>query len=445
MDQELSRHRDLLRASVDWFWETDQALRIAQVSSGFRAAVGRPEQSVEGLSLIELAAADRAEDRELAEALGDVLGSRRAFRHVPIIVADAAGKRLRFLVNGLPYYDPASGRYAGYRGTAVRAPASVALGSEESETNRRLLNLLETALSRKDELEIGQLEAAAKSDWSKLGALAHELRTPLNAILGFAEIIRDQRFGENLDRYRQYAGLIHDSGHHLLDVVQDLLELTDRERRKVEHAAGQLIDPLKVASFVLIVMEEEAARLGISLVNRLPESLPSVRAERRMLRQILLNLVTNAIKYTVSGGEVRVSASIEDGAMLAITVSDTGIGIRREDQERIFERHVRAASAAHLEGGKGLGLAIARDLARKMGGDIRVTSEPAKGSHFTLVLPLPESSRPEEEDQKTERRASGARASKSKSETSRKTRRAGGRQGKSEEDSSPAAGGKSRS
>jgi signal transduction histidine kinase len=445
MDQELSRYRDLLRASVDWFWETDQDLRVIKVSSGFRAAVGRPEHSVEGRPLIDLAAVDGPEGRELAEALGHLLASRRAFRHLPIILIDAAGKRLRVLVNGLPYYEPESGRYAGYRGTAVRAPSSVALGSEESETNRRLLNLLETALSRKDELEIGQLEAAAKSDWSKLGALAHELRTPLNAILGFAEIIRDQRFGENLDRYRQYAGLIHDSGHHLLDVVQDLLELTDRERRKVEHAAGQLIDPLKVASFVLIVMEEEAARLGISLVNRLPESLPGVRAERRMLRQILLNLVTNAIKYTVSGGEVRISASIEDGAMLAITVSDTGIGIRREDQERIFERHVRAASAAHLEGGKGLGLAIARDLARKMGGDIRVTSEPAKGSHFTLALPLPDSGQPETEKQKTQQRVSGRRASKTKPEAVRKTRRSDGRQSKSVERSSPTAGGKSSS
>jgi signal transduction histidine kinase len=208
MDQELSRYRDLLRASVDWQWETDDELRIEEVSSGFRAAVGRPEHVVKGCALADLAAADKPEDRELAEALAHVLTSRQPFRHLPIVIADAAGKRLRFLVSGLPYYHPESGRYAGYRGTAVRSPTTTALGSEESETNRRLLNLLETALSRKDELEIGHLEAAAKSDWSKLGALAHELRTPLNAILGFAEIIRDQRFGANLERYRQYAGLI---------------------------------------------------------------------------------------------------------------------------------------------------------------------------------------------------------------------------------------------
>jgi len=440
MDQELSRYRDLLRASIDWLWETDDELKLGEVSSGFCATIGRPEHTLRGSALVELAAADKPEDRELAEALAHVLAARRPFRHLPIVIIDANGKRLRFLVSGLPYYHPEGGRYAGYRGTAVRAPLTAVLGSEESETNRRLLNLLEAALSRKDELELGHLEAAAKSDWSKLGALAHELRTPLNAIMGFAEIIRDQRFGENLERYRQYAGLIHDSGHHLLDVVQDLLELTDRERRKVEFAASQLIDPLKVASFVLIVMEDEAARMGISLVNRLPENLPDIRAERRMLRQILLNLVTNAIKYTVTGGEVRLSASIESGSMLAITVSDTGIGIREEDQERIFLRHVRAAASAHLEGGKGLGLAIARELARKMGGDIRVTSAPGKGSHFTLALPLPETGRPE-----TEKVTTGPKNAKAPSDRRAKTRRSGGSAGGSGGNPSPAAGRRSRS
>jgi signal transduction histidine kinase len=213
----------------------------------------------------------------------------------------------------------------------------------------------------------------------------------------------------------------------------------------VEHAAGQLIDPLKVASFVLIVMEDEAARMGISLINRLPENLPGIRAERRMLRQILLNLVTNAIKYTVTGGEVRLSASIEDGAMLAITVSDTGIGIRPEDQERIFRRHVRAAASAHLEGGKGLGLAIARDLARKMGGDIRVTSEPGKGSHFTLALPLPDTGQPTTEERTTERPANARRNTKTRSGSARGARRSGGSGDKSGDDPSPAARRKSRS
>jgi signal transduction histidine kinase len=178
-------------------------------------------------------------------------------------------------------------------------------------------------------------------------------------------------------------------------VVQTLLELADKER---QMGAGEteLIDPLKVASFVLIVLEEEANRIGVSLVNRLPISLPQVEGERRALRQILLNLVTNGLKYTAPGGEVSLSAEVVADKNLLLMVHDNGIGIPEDEQPKIFERHYRVPEARDIETGKGLGLAISRDLARNLGGDITVESTSGNGSCFTLILPLTDSGKPQQ-------------------------------------------------
>ena len=398
MERNVSRFEDLLRASVDWTWETDSHFRIVALSPGFDSTLGKSGSTMIGKSLPAIADRARPSDEESARNLEKALANRRPFRHLPLTLANGENHRVSFLISGLAYYDSREGSFLGHRGTAVRAASVMARAELDSQTNRQLLRLLEAALGRKDELERFNLRKLAKEDWAKMGSLAHELRTPLNAIVGFAEIIRDQRFGEDPERYRHYAGLVHDSAHHLLDVVQDLADLTDREQRQPDAAEDGLIDPLKVASFVLIVMDEEALRKDLALVNDLPPALPRVRAERRTLRQILFNLVDNAVKYTDPGGQVRLSATTVEGKSLALRVSDTGVGIAPEDRERIFERHVRAAPNDQTTKGKGLGLSIARDLARGLGGDIEVEGRPGKGSTFTLILPLTESGKRKPDD-----------------------------------------------
>jgi signal transduction histidine kinase len=192
----------------------------------------------------------------------------------------------------------------------------------------------------------------------------------------------------------------------------------------------ELIDPLKVASFVLIVLEEEANRIGVSLVNRLPISLPQVEGERRALRQILLNLVTNGLKYTAPGGEVSLSAEVVAGKSLLLMVHDNGIGIPEDELSKIFERHYRVPEARDIETGKGLGLAISRDLARNLGGDITVESTSGSGSCFTLILPLTDSGKPQQpSDESKTPSAKSSAGKRKKATTSRKPPRkqAGGK------------------
>ena len=385
MDEEISYYEDLLRASVDWTWETDRYCRIVRLSPGFDSILGTAGRTLIGQSLVAIASHTEDANAKLAQRLEEVLSARRPFRHIPLMVAGGEGRPVRFLISGLAFYDPQQGTYEGHRGTAVRSDSFASFGDSDTQANRQLLRLLEAALERKDELERFQLGAMAKDDWAKMGSLAHELRTPLNAIVGFAEIIRDRRFGDDLERYRHYAGLIYDGSQHLIDVVQDLANLTEREQLRPSDG---LVDPAKIASFVLIVMEEEALRKGVKLVNDLPSALAPLRADRRTLRQILLNLVDNAVKYTNSGGEVRLSAEDLASEYVAFTVTDTGVGIAAQDHERIFERHVRVASGDQAGNGKGLGLSIARQLARDLGGDITVESKLGAGSTFTLRLPV---------------------------------------------------------
>jgi len=428
----LARYEDLLRASVDWYWETDAAGRLAGLSQSVISSLGQAPYSLVGQDFIGLAEAavdatdsktrNDGNDRAVTGTteFANCLASRRAFRQLPLALLDTEGQAVALLLSGVPYYTP-DGRFAGFRGTAQRGTADLR-ARQDSETNKRLLRLLEAALNRKDELENERQAMIGQIDWTRIGAMAHELRTPLNAILGFAEIIRDRRFGDDQGRYQEYAGLIHDSGRHLLDVVQNLLELADKERKNGD-SESEFIDPLKVASFVLIVLEEEAAHSGVALVNRLPDSLPQIAGERRALRQILINLLTNGLKYTAPGGEVSLSADAVADDALHFRVRDSGIGIAADELAKIFERHYRVPEAEDFEGGKGLGLAISRELARGLGGDITVESTPGRGSCFTLSLPLPQPGRPQESpdrDRDGGNAAPGGKARKAKKPAARK-------------------------
>lgn len=385
------RYEDFLRASADWTWETDAGLTLTEVSPSATGNLGLPSRQLLGKRFPDLLTATREERDAGLEVspLTTAMLSRRAFRQLPALMTLDNHPQIPVRLSGVPFYHDESGTFGGFRGTAVHEPQLQTGLLSAGETSKRLLALLDTALQRKDELEQERQDSENADSWARMASIAHELRTPLNAILGFSEIIRDWRFGDSEDRYREYGAVIHDSGLHLLDVVNDLLELTDREQR-LESGQNEPVDPLKVAAFVLIVLEEKAHEMGVTLVNKLPKSLPFLAAERRALRQILLNLFTNALRYTPSGGEVYLEAEVVAGETLSLLVRDTGIGIAPEEQDKIFERYYRAAGSESAQDGKGLGLAISRELARNLGGDITVESRLGHGSCFILSLPLPE-------------------------------------------------------
>lgn len=219
-----------------------------------------------------------------------------------------------------------------------------------------------------------------------LASMSHELRTPLNAIIGFSELMMSETFGPLGDaKYKEYAADVHRSGQHLLELINDVVDLS-----KIEVGKLDLVPERQN----LAELMEECRRLvsarakakGIKLAVKLPRKLPAVRADRRAAKQILLNLLSNAVKFTEEGGAVSVSGEAKT-ATVSIAVRDNGIGIAPRDLERLFKPFERAENARRLEG-SGLGLAIARSLAEHSGGSLRLESKVGEGTVAWLDLPV---------------------------------------------------------
>jgi signal transduction histidine kinase len=231
-----------------------------------------------------------------------------------------------------------------------------------------------------------QLEIANRHKSEFLANMSHELRTPLNAIIGFTRIVM-RRSKEQLEP-KQYENLekIHSSGQHLLQLINAILDLSKVEAGHVEvNAADVALVP--VLEQCVKTVEPLVKAPAVRLVKDFDGELPQVYLDEEKLRQIVINLLSNAAKFT-EHGTVRVKAQA-NGESFAVAVADTGIGIAPDKLEHVFEEFAQAdASSTRVYGGTGLGLTIARRLARLMGGDISVQSAPGKGSTFTLTLPV---------------------------------------------------------
>jgi two-component system, cell cycle sensor histidine kinase DivJ len=218
--------------------------------------------------------------------------------------------------------------------------------------------------------------------------MSHELRTPLNAVIGFAEIIQREMFGALGDaRYREYAQHIHESGQHLLQVVNDILDMSKIEAGKFKIAR----EPFAVKPLIDLCCEvtrQEAEKKEIRLsVDAMP-GLPELAADKRAVRQMLLNLISNAIKFTDPGGWVRISARIQ-GSSVALTVADNGIGIAEADLAKLGSPFMQADNSYDRQhDGTGLGLSVVKGLARLHGGDLSLTSRIGEGTVATISLPL---------------------------------------------------------
>jgi PAS domain S-box-containing protein len=231
-----------------------------------------------------------------------------------------------------------------------------------------------------------QLEQASKHKSQFLANMSHELRTPLNAILGYTELIRDNIYGEAPEKMRSVLERVHRNGRHLLELVNDVLDLS-----KIE--AGQLTLSIadyslgEVVQTVFSSVEGLAAEKKLALKVEVSPDLPPARGDERRIAQVLLNLVGNAIKFT-DVGEVRMRAATANGSFV-VEVSDTGSGIAAADQEKIFEEFQQADNSSTREkGGSGLGLAIAKQIVELHGGRISVQSALGQGSTFAFTLPL---------------------------------------------------------
>jgi signal transduction histidine kinase len=214
--------------------------------------------------------------------------------------------------------------------------------------------------------------------------MSHELRTPLNAIIGFSQVLKEQMFGEVNPRQAEYLDDILGSGQHLLNLINDILDLSKVEagRMELRPAVFSLAETLENA---MVMIRERAIRHGVSLVTEIDPSVGSLEADERKVKQILFNLLSNAVKFTPEGGRVTLAARAL-GDDVEISVSDTGVGISPEDQRRIFEAFYQASPGKTQEG-TGLGLALTASLVGLHHGQLRVESTPGVGSTFTVTLP----------------------------------------------------------
>jgi signal transduction histidine kinase len=241
-------------------------------------------------------------------------------------------------------------------------------------------------LYREIELKSRELEIASKHKSEFLANMSHELRTPLNAIIGFSEVLSERMFGEVNEKQAEYIGDILQSGQHLLSLINDILDLSKIEAGRMELEFSDLNLPSTIEQTVMLV-RERAVRRGITLGRTIDERLGSIRADERKVKQVLLNLLSNALKFTPEGGTIDVRAAVNDG-VAEISVRDTGIGISPEDQEAVFEEFRQVGTASKRVEGTGLGLAISRKFIELHGGKIWVKSTIGSGSIFAFTLPL---------------------------------------------------------
>lgn len=288
---------------------------------------------------------------------------------------------------------------------------------ELKESKEELQDSLQQVMALNDELQVNKEElskrnedlAAAnmklremdrlKSEF--LANMSHELRTPLTAIIGFSELLIDRVMGDLSDEQAGCVENVLTSGQHLLKLINDILDLSKIEAGKMElHLETFQLDT--IIDFVKKTVSPLVEKKGQALKVEISKGIPDIYADPGKIRQLLLNLVGNAVKFTPEGGTITVGAGFKDNCF-ALSVTDTGIGIKPEDRDRIFQEFQQAEGSTSREfGGTGLGLTLTKKLTEMHGGKIEVESEVGKGSKFTAYIPFRLESRPSAKKEKVE-------------------------------------------
>jgi len=266
---------------------------------------------------------------------------------------------------------------------------------ELSRLNNELVNLqrelvrANAEITRQcDELKtfLEQAQSADRLKSAFLATMSHELRTPLNSIIGFTSILLQGMAGPLNDEQNKQLSMIQNSARHLLALINDVLDISKIEAGEIETFSAPF-DMRRLIEEVMQTVMQNAQKKGLTLHASIAPSVGTVVSDQRRVKQILLNLVNNAVKFT-ERGEVRIDCRIDGGAVVT-SVHDTGIGIHPKDMEKLFKPFQQIDSGlTRNHEGTGLGLAICKRLVEKLGGNVTVESEPGRGSTFTFTLPV---------------------------------------------------------
>ena len=356
---------DFEQGTSDWLWETDQDFRITYASPRLAELLGIDELRLAGSPLSCLA----GQQPEAAPSW--TAFEAQLFAHAPIagheIDATIRGEPLCWRISARPLLG-ANGEFLGYRG----------VGQNITREKRARDDLIRS----KEEAEQAN---ATKSQF--LAVMSHELRTPLNAIVGFAELLGSSHAEHLTEQARaDHLGTILESSRHLQALINDILDATRIEKGTLK-LAEQEGDAAELVEVAVKMCRDAADRTDATIVAHVVDNV-EIRGDLTRIKQVLINLVTNAVKFSNAGGLVNVEFERHAGGGLAIVVGDSGLGIRQEDLARVFEPFVQADEGISRRfAGVGLGLSIARKIARLHGGDVAIESEFGRGTTARLILP----------------------------------------------------------
>lgn len=359
------RFRDYAEVTSDWFWAMDAALRFTYLSDRFEDLTGVPPDRVIGKTREQLLERSHIDD-QMRGHLED-LEARRPFRAFRYSFSTPDGKPCWFSTSGKPIYD-ADGVFIGYRGTGSEITAEI-----------------EAQLTLEEAKDAAERANKGKSEF--LANMSHELLTPLNAVIGFSDLIKEQALGAvGNDDYVEYATHINESGARLLALINDVLDLA-----KIEAGRLPLMESEVELSDMLTMCGEagrvDAENAGQTFSLDLQPGLPLIIADERKLRQVISNLLANAIKFTPEGGTIGLSAAVDDRGV-AIRVSDNGIGMSEEEVAVAMQafRQVDGALSRKFEG-SGLGLPLSKALVGLHDGELTVDSLAGVSTTVTIALP----------------------------------------------------------
>lgn len=384
---QLRRWSDLVEIASDWLWSVDADGVVIEVSERFALYAGRPAPLARGKKFTTLG---RLIDPPVSDftALPGV-AARQTISDIVLAITAPNGAVSYHRLAATPLFSEANGQFLGYRGLArdvskqYEAEASVLASRNELQQAMGALRLKNAELIQA--LDQAAANGRARSEF--LANVSHELRTPLNAIIGFAEVMREQIFGPvGNPKYRDYVSDIHMSASHLHALISDILDFSTVEagRREIRFEPCDLADEI---AYCVRLVKAAAEKKRIALTVEGAEQPCVIEADRRSLRQILTNLLTNAVKFTRDLGTVAITLT-HTGRDVVVRIADNGVGIAEEDLERIARPFIRGGNEyARRQDGTGLGLALTKSLVELHQGELHIDSRLGQGTAVTVRLP----------------------------------------------------------
>lgn len=360
-----TKFRDIAESASDYFWETDDQHRIVWESAKADEIAGLPFEEVKGLTRWQLPGPVK-EDKEFWKGYRATVEDHQPFRDFEFPYQNKDGKVFHIRVSGVPIFEDKT--FIGYRGVT-----------------RDVTDLKKVELELKMAKERAESADRAKSDL--LANMSHELRTPLNAIIGFSTLMKEEVFG-NLDgKYLEYVQDINYSGEHLLELINDILDVSAIDAGKIELDEENL-DVGEVIKSAMNMVSVRAKAGSVRLSSGQHDALPRIYADKRRLTQILLNLLSNAIKFTPANGKVSLAAIVDEQNAFVFKFIDTGVGMSGEDLDKAMTKFGQVDSGLNRRHeGTGIGLPLVRRLVELHGGLLEIDSKKGSGTTVTVKFP----------------------------------------------------------